>query len=387
MNLISNFLNPVNAHLEDFIESLPMDTIGKTCTLNTGRFAIDINPNAIALIGIPEDRNAINNKGTGYQLDELRKQVYKLYVGNWHTKLYDLGDVIVGATYKDTEIALTEITADLVKNKILPIFIGGSHALTHAIYRGYDVLEQKVNLTVVDSKFDLGNIADTIDSQSYLTKIVMEKPNNLFSYTNIGYQTFLNSQKEISLLDSLLFDAYRLGDVKNNIDLAEPTLRESDILSIDISAIRQTNAPANNNTSISGFNADEICKITRYAGLSDKLNVLGIFEYNPTLEKNSITAELIAQMLWYYIEGVNYRSYEFPTADLTDFTKYMVLIDDEIFQFYKSDRSNRWWMEISIKENNKQKKHTLVACTYNDYIEATQQEIPKRWYMNRKKRN
>ncbi len=385
MDCILDFVNPVSESIIDFVEMLPKGSIGKSIYLNSIKTNKEFIPGSIVFIGVPEDRTAVNNKGAGQNIDLIRKELYPLFTGNWTTSIYDLGDIISGETYKDTTIALKEIITFLLKEKTLPILLGGSHALTYASYRAFDDLEQKVNLSIIDAKFDLGSIDGTIDSQSYLTKIVMDKPNNLFNFTNIGYQTFLNSQDEISLLNSLLFDAYRLGDVKNDIEIVEPALRDTDVLSIDMGAIRRMDAPANNNAIISGLRADDICKITRYAGLSDKISVLGIYEFNPTKDASSKTAQLIAQMLWYYIEGVNYRSYEFPLSDLKNFKKYMVLVDEETYNFYKSNKSGRWWMEINIKDNNKTKRRTLIPCTYNDYLSANNQEVPERWYTNRKK--
>ena len=387
MNTIDNFFTPITQDLVDFIDLLPQGSLGKKIVLNKDGYALDFSEFSIALFSVAEDKNAINNIGTGNDLSSLRMEFYKLYTGNWHTNIYDLGDFKIGKTYQDTDVALQEVTSYLIKNKLFPIIIGGSQALTYTLYRAYDKLEQSVNLTVVDSKFNLESSNETIDSQSYLTKIVMEKPNNLFNFTNIGYQTFLNSQEEINLIDTLLFDSYRLGEVKNGVELVEPSLRVTDILSIDIGAIRKLDAPANANATISGFNADDICKITRYAGLSDQLKVLGIFEYNSIWDKETKTAALIAQMIWYFVEGVNYRTYEFPTNNLDGFTKYMVIIAEDTYNFYKSNQSDRWWMEISINKDNKTKRRTLIPCTYKDYLTATKEEIPKRWYMNRKKFN
>ena len=385
MEYVLSFINPIEESINDYVAALPKNCIGQSIVLNTADSSFEFIPNSIVLVGVPEDRTAVQNTGTGKSINEIRKQLYKLFKGNWSLTIYDLGDIIPGDTFKDTEIALKEIMAVLLRQKLLPIVIGGSHALTYAGYRAFDTLEQKVNLAVVDSKFDLGSIDKRLDSQSYLTKIVMEKPNNLFNFTNIGYQTFLNSQDEINLLQSLLFEAYRLGDVKTDIELVEPVLRDTDFLSIDMSAVRKMDAPANNNATISGLNAEDICKITRYAGISDKLSVLGIYEYNASKDTDFITAELIAQMLWYFIEGVNFRSYEFPSKDLKNFKKYIVIIEDETFHFYKSDISGRWWMEINVKVNNKTKRETLIPCTYSDYLSANRQEVPERWYMNRKK--
>lgn len=385
MNKLSDFIQPINESFIDFINQLPKTTLGKNMSVHFFNTNIELVPNSIALIGVPEDRTSINNQGCGENFNAIREKFYQLHLGNWKTPIYDLGDISKGNTFKDTEIAVQEVLLYLIKKKLIPIILGGSQALTYASYRTFDSLEQKVNLTVVDAKFDLGTIESRIDSQSYLTKIVMDQPNNLFNFTNIGYQTFLNSPEEIGLLNTLLFDTYRLGDVKNDLELVEPTLRDTDVLSIDLGSIRKTDAPANNNGQISGFIADDICKITRYAGLSDKLKVLGVYEYNPHKDREDITAELVAQMIWYFIEGVNLRSYEFPSNNLKGFKKYMVMIADDTLQFYKSDKSGRWWMEISLKENNKTKRQTLIPCTYADYLTANKQEIPERWYVNRKK--
>ncbi len=52
----------------------------------------------------------------------------------------------------------------------------------------------------------------------------MEEPNNLYNYSNIGYQTYFTSQEEIDLMEKMFFDAYRLGDVGADITIAEPVL-------------------------------------------------------------------------------------------------------------------------------------------------------------------
>ena len=37
--------------------------------------------------------------------------------------------------------------------------------------------------------------------------------------------------------------------------------------------------------------------------------------------------------------------------------------------------------------NNKLKKHTLLPCTYEEYIEATNGNTPERWYKAYRKNN
>jgi len=339
----------------------------------------------IAIIGVEEDRGSTDNYGTGNNLDNIRKEFYALYPGNWPINLVDLGNIKKGNSIEDTYFALKNIISSLLKIKIIPIIIGGSQDLTYANYRAYDDLEQTVNLACVDNKFDLGSIEDDLNSQTFLSKIVMNQPCNLFNYCNIGYQTYFNSQNEIDLLESLFFESHRLGEVTNSLQIVEPVLRDADIVSIDLSAVKNSEAPANNNATPNGFTGAEICAIARYAGISDKVSSFGIYEYNSKYDNKNQTAQLVAQMIWYFIEGVNYRANDYPFGLKDNYQKFIVPIENEVLNFFKSNKSGRWWMEISLNENNKYKRHALIPCTYQDYISATDQEIPDRWLNTLKK--
>lgn len=345
----------------------------------------DLNDVKIAIFGVEEDRNSENNFGCGDDLHFIRRKLYELFPGNWDAEIADLGTVLKGQEVSDTYFAVADIITSLLKKNIIPVIIGGGQDITYVNYRAYDSLEQTINITAVDSRFDLGSLEDELTSQSYLSKIIMQKPNNLFNYSNVGYQTYFNSQGEIQLFDSLFFDTCRLGMAKE-LENIEPAFRNADIVSIDIGAVRQSEAPANNNASPNGFYGEEICAISRYAGISDKVSSFGIYEYNSKYDNNHQTASLIAQMIWYFIEGVNFRVKDYPFSGKENYQKFTVLMeDDDPIVFYKSNKTGRWWIEINILSDNKYKRHALIPCTYKDYTEATKQIIPERWYKAMKK--
>lgn len=381
-----DYLTPVNETMLAYAKMLSDLSLGQSMDIYTiqNKFP-NLTNKKIAIIGVEETRASVKNYSDDFNLNEIRKELYKLYPGNWLMNVVDLGNISLGNTIEDTYFALGELLSYLIKNKIIPIIIGGGQDLTYANYRAYDKLEQTVNIVAVDNKFDLGTIEDELTSQSYLSKIVMNQPNNLFNYSNIGYQTYFNSQDELDLLEKLYFEAYRLGEVSNSIQLVEPILRDADIVSIDLSSIKRADAPANNNATPNGFTGTEICAISRYAGISDKVTSFGIYEYNPKLDSNNQTAQLISQMIWYFIEGVNYRANDYPFGLKDNYKKYIVPIEDQVLNFHKSNKSGRWWMEINLNENNKFKRHALIPCTYQDYISATNQEIPDRWIKTLKK--
>ena len=376
-----DFLTPIKESVfADFLLQYPLSLGNKIRIHSLQKGFPNLENVQLAIFGVQEDRNSQNNFGCGENLHFIRKKLYQLFPGKWHTTIADLGNVEKGNTVEDTYFVVSEIITALLKKNIIPIIIGGGQDITYINYRAYDSLEQMVNVVAVDSRFDLGNLEDPLTSQSYLSKIIMQKPNNLFNYSNIGYQTYFNPQDEIKLLESLYFDGYRLGNARD-LEIVEPVFRDADIVSIDIGAVRQSEAPANNNASPNGFYGEEICAISRYAGISDKVSSFGIYEYNSRLDNQHQTAHLIAQIIWYFIEGVNYRAKDYPFSTKENYQKFMVLLeDDDPINFYKSDATGRWWMEINIISDNKYKRHALIPCTYQDYQDATKQIIPERWY-------
>ncbi len=157
-----------------------------------------------------------------------------------------------------------------------------------------------------------------------LSKIIVEEPNNLFNYSNIGFQTYFNSQEEIDLIEKLFFDAFRLGEVCNNISISEPVFRDADLVSVDLTSVKSSDSGNFTTFHPNGFNGKEICSLSRYAGISDKVSSLGIFNHNGSKQE----AMLIAQIIWYFIEGVHYRSNEYPFGSKENYIKYTVPFEE-----------------------------------------------------------
>jgi len=377
-----DFLEPVNEGVLKFISSLSSQELGSKIVLHTQDQFPDIGKITIAIVGVLEDRRNIDIVNE-VNLTAIRKKLYSMFPGNWDASIADLGDILAGDSVEDTYFALKKVTSSLIKNKVIPIVLGGSQDLTYALYRAYDDLEQMVNMVTVDNKFDFGKENETVSANSYLTKIIIDEPNNLFNYCNIGYQTYYNSQEEIDLIEKLFFDAYRLGEISNNIALAEPVFRDADLVSIDLNSVKSSDSGNNVSFEPNGFNGKEICSLARYAGISDKVSSFGIFNHNNTVYESA----MISQIIWYFIEGFHYRSKEYPFGSRTNYLKYIVPLEDEELIFYKSDKTDRWWIEIPFESNghNKLKRNTLLPCSYDEYLCACNQELPERWWKAQRK--
>ncbi|MDI1257235.1 MAG: formimidoylglutamase [Flavobacterium sp.] len=377
-----DFLSPLDNDFIGFIAELSSQQLGSKVVLHSEKDFPDTEKIQLAIVGVLDNRGD-DTQFEEVNLDAIRREFYSLFPGNWYASIADLGNIEAGNSIEDTYFALQMVIAELIKKKIVPIVLGGSQDLTYAMYRAYDGLEQMVNLVAIDSKFDFGKPEEAISAGSYLSKIIIEEPNNLFNYSNIGYQTYYNAQEEIDLIEKLFFDAYRLGEIGNNISISEPVFRDADIISLDLTAIKSCDSGNFITFTPNGFNGKEICSLSRYAGISDKVSLFGIFNHNNSKQESI----LVAQIIWYFIEGFQYRSKEYPFGSKDNYIKYIVPLEDEQLVFYKSDKTERWWIEIPFisNVNNKLKRNTLLPCSHEDYLAACNNELPERWWKAQRK--
>ncbi len=381
------FLVPVSKKVLAYREFLPIGTLGKQIEVQAKAGELPNLKNVkFAILGIKENRTDVDFMGGEVCFDGYRKALYSLYPGNWNYKIIDLGDIERGATPEDTRFAAKEVIAALIDKNIVPLILGGSQDMAYAQYRAYDGRGEMVNVVNIDNRFDLGNADLPISNKSYVGKMVVDQPYNLFNYSVLGYQSFFNAPQEIALMDKLFFDAYRLGEVSSDITVVEPVLRDADMVTLDVTAIKSAELSYKNNDSPNGFDGREICAISRYAGISNNVKSFGVFELSDSIESKS-GVMLVAQIIWYFIEGFNFRMEDDDFENERLFTSYKVPIEDDVLEFRKSNKTERWWIVLPFLSNvnNKLKRRTLLPCTYGEYLSACNQEIPERWLKARHK--
>jgi hypothetical protein len=143
------------------------------------------------------------------------------------------------------------------------------------------------------------------------------------------------------------------------------------MFSFDLSAVRYCDAPANITGSPNGLTGEEACQLTRYAGMSQQLTSFGIYGFNEENDLHGMTARLLSQMIWYFIDGYLVRKTEARITERDEFIVFHVAFTDNDTEFLKSKRTNRWWMKLP--------NQTFVPCSYNDYLLASSDQLPERW--------
>ncbi|MFA6798067.1 MAG: arginase family protein, partial [Bacteroidales bacterium] len=262
--------------------------------------------------------------------------------------------------------------------KIVVLLGTGMH-LMPVVGKAYNRLEVPFNLTVVDSRIDLMT-PENSDKSLYLNEMVTDAEGRLFDFCHLGHQAYLNDPLVTDRLGELLFDHYRLGILREDLREAEPVMRNSDIAFFSLSSVRQPEAPGTTFPSANGFTGEEACQLARYAGLSDRLTLLALTDYEPARDTSGQTAGLAAQLIWFFLQGVSQRKAEYPFTDIKDYQKYTVNLAQSGHElvFFKSPLSNRWWMQVPYPDP-KYQRSVIIACSLRDYQTACDGDIPDRW--------
>lgn len=368
MQDLIDFLSPVNMQQTINDQVFTEGQFAKHISIHENEIP-DIEHADIVLVGIGESRGLglehINHDAP----DKIRKQLYQLFCWHSDVKIVDLGNIKTGAELKDSYAALQAVLVELFEKNKTVIILGGSHDITIAQYNAYKAMNQIIEATCIDALIDLRGDS-VFKNDSFLLDMLTVEPNMVRHYNHIGFQSYFVHPQLLETMDKLRFDCYRVGVVKEDIEEMEPVIRNSHLVSFDISSLKNSVAPSNLQ-SPNGLNGEQACTLSQYAGLSSNLSSFGIYGYQSSTDDKEMTAKQIAQMIWYFIDGIYRKKQEANINEVSKFNEYHTYFNDVDTIFLQSKRSNRWWMQMPDKK--------FIACSYKDYLKASTNEMPERW--------
>lgn len=309
--------------------------------------------------------------GIGYPANEWRKHFYNLAWRFDNMEIADLGNLVETTSEKERQFAVSEAISELIGAGIHVIMLGHEPAYIFGHYKGYRMAKEQVEIVKVSPWIDL-------EEGSPLRQVLVEKPGYLFNVDFLGTQSYFISNQTSEVLEKMYFENHRLGEVRANIEECEPILRSAHLMMFDMNAVRYADAPGTQLNSPNGLYAEEAAKIARYAGISNKLSSAYFYGLDP--EKNDPASHLLlAQMVWYFVEGMSARFNDHPSPNHHDFLIYRNRLQSTGHEivFYKSRKSNRWWMEIPHPYD---KQTFFIGCSYRDYEMVCEDEMPDRWW-------
>lgn len=357
--MLENWLRPLN--LENIVET-PLDSAHFGGKIK--RYETEVPPLQsvkLAIVGIGNEA-----------ADAVRKQLYRLSFPFGKLEAADLGNL-----RKPDNSFVLPLLQELMDSKICPVIIGNMPKLAQVQFKAHFACQPSVNLVAVDERVPFHPRLSELDGH-YLNPVLNGKTLP-FHFGIVGCQSHFVDDETFQALENMSADTVRLGKARANFTEIEPVMRDADMACFNLAALKSAEAPGVINPSPSGFTCEEACQLSRYAGMNDKLTSVGFYGFEPDLDEYGRTAQVQAQLIWYFFDGFSSRWGDFP-ASMDGLTEYIVDFKghDHPFTFWKSNRTGRWWVQVPVKTKKKHQRHRLIPCSYNDYLQASKGELPDR---------
>lgn len=326
----------------------------------------EIPENGIVLLFCSDYRGLKNGQVELVDFRKVRKELYHLSKLDFEVPICDLGDLISGKTSQDTQYILQEVLSICHYKNTIPVVIGGSNDLAFALFSALNFHQKNINYTQISNLITLANEGEEINEKNFLSKILSSKTFTLKNYHHLGYQKHLNEMDSVKLMREVEFEVIRLAEMMNSTEKTEPFFRRADLVTLNCDSIESRGDGFSVNPQVNGLNRREICAYMKEIGLSQQLKSVGIFNFN-ALTEDFLNHQLLAQMIWHLIEGINIQK-SHPTE--RQYETFWLMIDDHKYAFQRETFSDLWYFGDAENEAD------LIPCSLYDY------EAAKRGYIN-----
>jgi arginase family enzyme len=365
---LSDFLSPVTLFGGMASDCFREGQLGRCIAVNEGELP-DFAAADLVVVGCGERRGDEAADFDDAGPDAVRRSLYELFHWHRHLRIADAGNVRRGESPADTAAALRTVVSAILEAGSRALVIGGSHDLTLAQYEAYRGRDALIDVAVVDARLDLSTDLP-LRSRHFLMELLTGEPNLVRHYSHIAFQSYLVNPEMLETMDKLRFDCFRLGRVREDIEEMEPVLRGCRMASFDIGALQHISAPQPEGLP-NGLNGEEACLLASYAGMSPRLDSFGIYGYDAAYDPDGLAARQIAQMVWYYVDGLRRGLSEPAPAETEEFLSFHTAFAELDTVFLQSRRTGRWWMRLPDGE--------WLPCSRRDYLRACDNELPERW--------
>jgi hypothetical protein len=380
-------------------EQYPPYALGASVLRLTARRSLPEGP-SLVLMGLDDFRQGSENlestmKSWETAADLIRTALYALPGGDQFPPLADLGNMIPGKSFEDTLTGIAQTYSDLREMGHIPVWIGGSLPLLQGIFKGFKG-NGPTDVSVISSRTHFKTSPGLPPYDFVLRSLVEKDSQHLFNLSCLAGQGHYQEAGESALLEQMRFEQLRLGPLRQHPDWAEPLLRSSALTIFSLSSVRWSDTDGNPYGGPNGLFAHEFCRLAHYAGVNDLLKAAFFCDYFPSDNPSVPTSELddappqshagahvLAQGIWYLMEGYSQRCDDIPRINSRNYTRYtMALPGNHELIFVKSQKSGRWWIEVTlpVPVGSRKERSLLVPCTYDDYQKASSGELPDRWW-------
>jgi formiminoglutamase len=274
----------------------------------------------IVIIGCPQDEGVTRNggrAGAAAAPAAVRRQFYKLSTMNIKKRIFDLGDVRIGASLEITHDTQQAVITQLLRDGKRVIIVGGGNDISYPDGCAMaDVFGPEWWIGVnVDSHLDV-RIAEQRNSGTPYRQL-LEGGHLLPTYFYVvGFQSHFCSPVYYEFIRNLSVHRISLEllrsrsepDIELKEQIREKFIGHSSSLNtffgFDMDAVRMSDAPGTSAPSPLGLTASEFIQLVKYAASLANTKVIEFTEVNPEFDIDDRTTRLVAIGMHRFCSGV-----------------------------------------------------------------------------------
>lgn len=319
----------------------------------------EIIENSIVLLFVSDFRGA-RGEAEVHTYSNVRRYFYRLSKLDFDVPIVDLGNLVSGKTIEDSHYIVQEVVSACLYKNAIPVIVGGSNDFAFSLFSTLNFHQKNNNYTQISNVVSLANDDQDISEKNYLNRLFGSKNFSLKNFHLLGYQKHLNEMDSVKLIKEVEFDIVRLAEMMNSTEAMEPYFRKADLVTLNCDSVESFSDAFSIHPQVNGLNRREICAYMKEIGLGERLKAIGIFNFN-TESENPLNHQLLAQMLWYLIEGIVIQK-SHPKE--RNFETFLVMIDDKDYAFKRDAFSGLWYF------GNDDDIENCIPCSRLDYENA-----------------
>ncbi len=271
----------------------------------------------IGLLGYECDEGVRRNLGRiGAQEgpNSIRERLAKLPIHFDGQRVVDLGAVVCADDkMEDCQEDFAALISRMISKSIFPIALGGGHDMAYGHFKGIldalkDTDKKRIGIINFDAHFDLRPVEGKANSGTPFNQIIEDQKTDAVevNYFAVGIQRQANTKELFSIAkqEGVEFAVNyecessnpELGILKNRL---QTFIDQNDCLyvTIDMDGFSSAYAPGVSAPSPLGFTPYFVFKLLGFLLDSGKVISCDIAELNPSLDRDSITANLAAKLV------------------------------------------------------------------------------------------
>ena len=285
-----------------------------------GRSLADGDMPRAVIVGFPSDEGVRRNGGRVGAAEgpsAIREMLHRFTPGAdesgemtallEHTR--DLGDLIVSGDLKRDQELLGIAVASYLLEGAFVVVLGGGHETAYGHFLGYVEADLPVSVVNWDAHLDVRDLKAGRGHSGSPFRQALEHPAGICR----GYLV-AGAQPQATARGHLEYVRGRGGRVlwapelaAGRIDGMYEGLGAHALISFDLDAVDQSQAPGVSAPSTAGLPADLWFRAARAAGRAPAVSSVDVVELNPRLDRDGQTARLAALTVWQVLRGVAER--------------------------------------------------------------------------------